>query len=504
VSRRALTLALAVALLFGAGCDVDDRAASGVLFVGALVVDGTGASGRVGDVRVQGDRIVEIGDLDEEPGEEVVDAGGLVLSPGFIDTHSHHDRGLSEMPDAIAAVSQGITTVVVGQDGGSPLPIADFFDRLEAAPAAVNVAAYAGHNSIRHAVMGDDYRRTATEQEIEEMRALLRRELAAGALGLSTGLEYDPGIYSSTDEVVELAREVALADGRYISHMRSEDRAFFDALNELLAIGRETGIPVQVSHMKLAMKSLWGRTDEALALLDDARAEGIDVTADVYPYEFWQSTMTVLFPDRTFTREAATFALGELAPPEGMIIAAFEPDTSYVGMTLSEVASARDKDAVTVYLELIAEARATGGDESIIARSMTTEDVAALLSWPYTSVSSDGGLAGRHPRGYGAFTRVLARHVRERGDFSLEEAIRKMTSLSARNTGLTGRGTIEPGGFADLVLFDPETVADRATPQDPNLTSEGIVGVWVNGVRVYGGSPPTVRPGRVLRRAPRG
>ncbi len=431
----------------------------------------------------------------------MVDASGLALAPGFIDTHSHHDRGLADMPDALAVVSQGVTTIVVGQDGGSPLPLAGFYAELEGALVAVNVAAYAGHNSIRRSVMGDDFRREATAAEIEEMKELLRRELEAGALGLSTGLEYDPGIYSTTEEVVALAEVAAAGGGRYISHMRSEDRAVFEALEELIRVGRETGIPVQVSHMKLAMRSRWGRAHEALARLDAARAEGIDVTADVYPYEFWQSTMTVLFPDRDFTREAAAFALDELAPADGMTIAAFQPDPSLVGKTLAEVAEARGEDPVTVYLDLIAEAEASGGRESIIARSMHPDDIAALLAWPFTNVSSDGSLAGRHPRGFGAFTRVLARHVRERGDISLEEAVRKMTSLAAANVGLRGRGTLAEGALADLVLFDPETVADRATPEEPNEPSEGVLGVWVNGVRVYDGSRPTgARPGRILRR----
>jgi len=498
--RRTRSTLAALALIVA--CAPASNGSSGdLLFTDARLIDGTGSPARTADVRVRDDRILEIGDLTLASGETEVDATGLVLAPGFIDTHSHHDGRLTSMGDALAAVSQGITTIIAGQDGGSPLPLADFYAELEATPVAVNVAAYVGHNALRSAVMGEDFRREATSEEVDAMRALLRRELDAGALGLSTGLEYDPGIYSATTEVVALAREAAALGGRYISHMRSEDRAFFEALEELLHIGRETGIPVQVSHMKLAMKSLWGRADEALALLDEARAEGIRVTADVYPYEFWQSTMTVLFPDRDFTREAATFALEELAPPEGMIIGAFEPDPSYVGMTLAEIAEQRGKDAVTVYLELIAEADAIDGRESIIARSMITDDIATLLSWPFTNVSSDGSLAGRHPRGFGAFTRVLAQHVRDRGDFSLETAIHKMTSLAAENTGLAGRGTITEGAFADLVLFDPATVSDRATREEPNLPSVGIVGVWVNGERVYTDAGTTgKRPGRVLRR----
>lgn len=492
------------ALLLVAGCQPSEesRPAPGFVIAGATIVDGTGAPGVVANVRVSGDRITAVGAFEPEPGDIVIDADALVLAPGFIDTHSHHDRGLDRMSDALAAVSQGITTIVAGQDGGSPLPLANYFERLEGTPAAVNVAAYVGHNSIRRAVMGEDFQRAATAEEIEEMVALLQTELAAGAIGLSTGLEYDPGIYSETDEVLTLARITADAGGRYISHMRSEDRYFFEALDELLLIGRETGMPVQIGHMKLAMKSLWGRTEEVLGILDSARAEGIDVTADVYPYEFWQSTMTVLFPERAFTREAAQFALDELAPPEGMIIAAFDPEPTYVGMTLAEVAQLRGRPAVDVYLELIAEADSTGGAESIIARSMDTEDIAALLRWPHTNVSSDGGLAGRHPRGFGAFTRVLAQHVRERGDLELEEAVRKMSSLAAAHMGLEDRGTIVEGAFADLVLFNPRTVRDMATPEAPNEPSEGVIGVWVNGEQVYGATGTTgATPGRVLRRS---
>ena len=501
-SRRALFGALAVAgLLTAAGCESsEDGHTPTFVIVGATVVDGSGAEGREMNVRVRGDRIADIGTFEPARGEDVIEADGLVLAPGFIDTHSHHDNGLGEMPDALAAVSQGITTIVAGQDGGSPFPLAEFYEELETSPVAINVAAYVGHNTVRAMVMGDDYRRPATEAEVEEMVALLQQELQAGALGLSTGLEYDPGIYSETPEVMTLARVTAGVGGRYISHMRSEDRAFFEALDELLAIGRETGMPVQIGHMKLAMKSLWGRADEVIATLDEARAEGIDVTADVYPYEFWQSTMTVLFPDREFTRGAAQFALDELAPADGMLIAAFEPDPSYVGMTLAEIAEARGRPAADVYLELIAEVEAIDGRESVIARSMATEDIARLLAWPHTNVSSDGGLAGRHPRGFGAFTRVLGRHVRERGDLTLEEAVRKMTSLAADHMGIVERGTIESGNFADLVLFDATTVLDLATPETPNEPSRGIEGVWVNGVRVYAPEGTTgAMPGRVLR-----
>jgi len=268
---------------------------------------------------------------------------------------------------------------------------------------------------------------------------------------------------------------------------------------------RVAELPVQVSHMKLAMRSLWGRADELLARLDAARTQGVDVTADVYPYLYWQSTMTVVFPDRSYTREAAAFALDELVPPDGMILGTFTPEPSYEGKTLAEVAALRGEDPVTTYLALIDAVYGPDApddaDESIVARSMAPEDVGRLLQWPHTNVCTDGELDGPHPRGFGSFTKVLGRYVREERTLSLEEAVHKMTGLSAAQVGITGRGNIEPGAYADLVLFDPDTVADRATFDAPHEPSVGILGVWVNGVRVWDGATPTgARPGHAVSR----
>jgi len=478
------------------------------LIANVRIVDGSGAAVRDGAVRIEGGRIVEAGALEALPGEVVTDGGGLVLAPGFIDTHSHADDDLFEQPGALAAVSQGITTTVFGQDGSSALPLLDFRFRLVEHPVAVNTASYSGHNSLRERVMGDDYRRPATEAEVHEMASMLAYDLEAGALGLAAGLEYDPGIYSETAEVLALARVAAAAGGRYISHVRSEDRYFEAALDEILAIGQAAGIPVQISHLKLAMTRLWGRAPEILARLDAARAAGIDVTADVYPYEYWQSNMMVLLPDRDITdRQEVEFMLREIAPPDGMWFTRFEPQPEYVGKTLTEVAELRGTDTATAFMELIAASEAmreeTGRQaDMIIGTSMHPDDVAALIAWPHSNICTDGALVDLHPRGAGAFTRVLGRYVREQGLLGLEQAVHKMTGLAAAHMGFTDRGRIAPGMAADLVLFDPDTVIDNATPENPSALSSGIAKVWVNGVLVFDDGRETgARPGRFLARA---
>ena len=501
-SDSALAALLAVGTLAGCAPSSD-----GIFFRDVVVVDGTGAPGYAASVRVLDGRIAEVGDLSPSRGETVIDGRGRVLAPGFIDTHSHHDRGLlEEMRSARAAVSQGITTIVVGQDGGSDYPLADFFAEVEATPPSVNVASYTGHATLRRRTMGDDLARAATPQEVDSMAALLTADLEAGSLGLSTGLEYSAAFNSTTDEVVALARVASEHGGRYISHIRSEDRTFWEAIEEILRIGSEAGLPVQVSHMKLAMTSLWGRADELIARLDSARASGVEVTADVYPYTYWQSTMRVLVPDGNFTRDAVAFALAEVALPDGIIFGRFSPEPSYVGLTLEEIAARRAEDPVTAYLALLE--MAYGPDapddarESIVARSMTEEDIAALYAWEHTNVSSDGELDGPHPRGYGSFPRVLRTQVREEGTLSLEEAVHRMTGLSARHMGFSERGVLREGAPADLVLFDAETVTDHADFDSPHQVSTGIAGVWVSGEQVWDGEAvvPDVYPGQVIRR----
>lgn len=480
---------------------------AGTLIENVVIADGTGAPAFAGAVRIVDGRIDEVGALAARRGDTVVDGGGRVLAPGFIDTHSHHDRGLLDgMRSARAAVSQGVTTVVVGQDGGSRYPLADFFARAESTPPAVNVASYTGHGTLRGLVMGDDLLRAATAAEIDSMATLLRADMEAGSLGLSTGLEYSAGFNSTTEEVVTLARVAAEYGGRYISHIRSEDRTFWEAIDEIVRIGEEADIPVQVAHMKLAMTSLWGRADDLLARLDAARASGIDVTADVYPYTYWQSTMRVLVPDGNFTREAVAFALAEVATPDGIIFGRFTPAPGYEGRTLQEISEERGEDPVTAYLALLDMVYGPGApadaDETIVARSMTSADISDLYAWPHTNVSSDGELDGPHPRGYGSFPRFFRTQVREEQSLSLEEAVHRMTGLAAQHMGFTDRGVIREGAVADLVLFDPETITDHADFDDPHAASTGIHGVWVSGTRVWGGTDVVdgAYPGAVLRR----
>jgi N-acyl-D-amino-acid deacylase len=472
-----------------------------------VLIDGSGAPRREASVRVQSGKILEVGDLQPGANDIVIDGDGQVLAPGFIDTHSHADDELFEQPDALAATSQGITSVVLGQDGGSPFPLLDFRMKLLDNPVAVNVASYSGHNTLRAHVMKDGFRRHATEPEISVMGQFLREDLQAGALGLAAGLEYDPAIYANTEEVVALARIAADHGGRYISHVRSEDRWFEQAIDEIIEIGRQAKIPVQVSHIKLALTTLWGRTPEILAKMDTAREEGIDITADIYPYEFWQSGMMVLLPERDITdRAEVEFALEYLAPPEGMWFTYFAPQPEYVGKTLVEVAALRGVDPVTAFMDLVAESEKMSAEtgemaDMIIGTSMQEEDIRELMAWPHTNICTDGSLDDLHPRGAGSFPRVLGRYVREQGLMSLEQAVHKMTGLSAGHMGFKDRGMIRPGAAADLVLFDPETVMDHATQENPGALSTGISKVWVNGQIVFENNQPTGKhPGRFLAR----
>ena len=503
--RRELFFRLLVSLGLCLGAPIPTLADT--LIVNALVLDGTGSPGQRGSIRIIGDQISDVGNLTARATDTLVDAQGLVLSPGFIDTHSHADEHLLTQRNAAPKITQGITTVIVGQDGSSPYPLKNFFQALEQTPAKINVAAYVGHNTLRDAVMGKGNREEATPSQMQSMASLLGSELNSGAIGLSTGLEYEPGIYSSRAEVLLLAQQTAQRGGRYISHLRSEDRWFEDSIEEIIEIGRFTGMPVQISHIKLAMKRLWGSAPVLLKQLDAARDEGIDITADIYPYTFWQSHMMVLLPERDpLDMSAIDLVMRELAPPEGIIFTHFPAEPSYVGKTLVEIAGLRNESPGEAFSQLaqqsIAYEEKTGqSGDMMIGTSMDEGDLRDLMAWPHTNICTDGGLQDRHPRGAGSFPRVLGYYARDAALFSLESAVQKMTALPAQHLGMKDRGMIKPGYKADLVLFDPATVIDRATTSEPFLAAVGISDVWVNGTRVMeNGHPTEAYPGRVVRR----
>ncbi|HRH60296.1 MAG TPA: amidohydrolase family protein, partial [Chitinophagaceae bacterium] len=477
------------------------------LITNVFVIDGTGTPARKASVRIKNNIIVAVGELTPFEGETIIDGGGKILSPGFIDSHSHLDGSLQQQPEALPALSQGITTVVVGQDGYSN-GIDGISANIGKKPMAVNIATYTGQTTLREKVMGENnLHKTATKAEVDSMQKLLAAEMEKGSLGLSTGLEYEGSHFSSRNEVIELAKTAAEFHGRYISHLRSEDIGLADAIDEIINIGREAKLPVQISHFKIALKDDWGSAANILAQLESARQEGINITADCYPYEYWYSTLRVLFPKTDFTNmESAKFAVDETLDPAASVVFPFAPNKLYEGKTLTEIAAMRNETAAQTLISLIAlsddyEKQHPNEDaEGIIGKSMVDADIMQLLSWTNTNICSDGG-AGGHPRSHGAFTRVLSYYVRDKKIMSLENAIQKMTSLAAEHTGISNRGIIAPGFFADLVLFDAATVKDNATIQNPTALSDGILKVWVNGKIVYENKQSTYQyPGVFIKR----
>jgi N-acyl-D-aspartate/D-glutamate deacylase len=462
------------------------------------LMDGTGTPAYKAALRVVNDRIKDMGNLAPCKNETVIDGKGFVLAPGFIDSHSHHERGLQDDPSGIAATSQGITSIVIGQDGES-YPADTLKEQFDKHPVSINVATYTGHASLREKVMKGTVLRAADSTEVAAMKKLLAEDIAKGSLGLSTGLEYEEGFYSTQEEIIELAKTTATAGGRYISHIRSEDVNISSSIEEIINIGREAKLPVQISHFKIALRSKWGSAAALLARLQQARTEGIDITADCYPYTMWSSTPRVLFPKKDFDNAAsALYATRELFDPAASVMTRFPANKTYEGKTISQIAAIYHETEAQALMRVVREAGDKGA--AIAGASMLEEDVINFLQWNYTNVCSDGANGG-HPRGYGAFTRVLGRYVRDKKIMPLETAVYKMTGLSAEHLGIQNRGLITPGYFADLVLFDPATVADNSTMTNSKALSSGIEIVWVNGKIVYQNQQSTgVYPGRFIAR----
>lgn len=473
------------------------------------IVDGSGAAPFFGAVRMQGNKILAVGNLTAQQGEIVVDGRQQYITPGFIDSHSHHFGSLKKEPNGIAMINQGITTIFIGQDGDSyPMDtLQSFFAKNKV---AVNVASYTGHSSLREKIMGrNNVLRAASLAEIDKMKKVLAADLQKGSFGLSTGLEYESAFYSTKEEVVALAQVAADYKRGYISHIRSEDIELKNAIDEIIEIGKRTGMPVKLSHIKIANKKDWGKADQIIQTLDSARKAGINITADVYPYTFWNSTLRVLFPDKNFTSiKSAELATQQLFDPEESVLVRFAPYPSYAGKTITAIAKERNESAATTLIQLIKMAEAfkkanpgAGSIEALAGKSMLEADVINFMRWEQANFCSDGA-AGGHPRGYGAFTRILGKYIREKKILSLAEAIHKMTGLTAKHLQIENRGVIAAGNYADLVLLNPDIVEDHATIENSKALSTGIKMVWVNGELVYQNQSATNQfPGVLIKKS---
>lgn len=473
-----------------------------LLILNAQVADGTGAPLYRANVRLAGNRIVAIGKLSPKPGEATLDAKGLVLAPGFIDIHNHSEESLPKDLSAETQVSQGITTLIIGADGESPWPLASWFHQMQDHPAAVNVGSFAGHATIRLQAMGKDFKRTATPAEVRLMEESMRQEMNEGALGLSSGLEYEVGSYAATDEVVALAKIAAGSGGVYMTHIRDEADKSFEALKEEIAIGERAHIPVEHSHIKLGTVGVQGKAPEYIKIIQAARKRGVDFLADCYPYDAWHSNLKVVVPDKQYEDpKSVASALESYGGGSHITITEFSPDKSYAGHTIAELAKSNGLSETDMYIRLIREGDAAHTEASIIGQSMIESDMKAFYQQRWVMVASDGGVNSQHPRGAGTFSRVLGLYVREKHWLTLPEAIRKMTSLPAQRLGWKDRGILQKGSIADLVLFDLATVSDRSTFADPTALSTGIEKVFVNGVLVWDSGKPTgARPGLVIGR----
>lgn len=495
------TLAVGVAAFATLSSSSSGQEPASLLIRGGRLIDGSGAPERRADLRVQGDTIVAIGDaLAPRDGERVIDASGKVVAPGFIDTHSHADGGLEASPGAATQVRQGITTTIVGQDGGSQLPIVNFYDSIARIRPAINYATTVGHGTARGLALGGDFQRAATPAEITVMEGLVDRGMRDGALGLSSGLEYDPGSFAAPSEVIALGKVVARYGGYYTSHVRDEEHLAFESWRELIEVGRQAKIPVIVSHIKLAVTPVWGKAAEGLKILETARREGIQVTADWYPYTYWSSSIYVVIPDRDFeNRKKWQDGLADIGGGKNLRVTRYAPNPAWNGKTIAEIAQLKGKDEVTTVIEMVREA---GPGIGVIGTSVSEDDLNTFAAHPLVNVCSDGGLNGGHPRGAGTFPRVLGQFVRQRRLLALPEAVAKMTSRSAAQVGLTDRGLLQNGKKADIVIFDPAVVDDRATIEQPTAPPVGIEYVVVNGeVVLNAGTLTDARPGRGLRRA---
>lgn len=489
------------------------------------IVDGSGNPWYISDIGIVDDRIVRIANLSAASADREIDATGLVVSPGFIDPHTHALRGIFDVPNAESALLQGVTTLTEGNDGSSPFPIDEHFAAIEERKISPNWGVFVGQGTIRSHVMGSEDREP-TAAELSQMLTMVRDAMEQGALGISTGLFYVPGSFSSTEEVIELSKVAAEYRGIYISHMREEAAQLLDSVQETIRIGREANIPVQITHHKVIGIENWGASIDSLRMVDEARAGGVDVTIDQYPYTASQTGITALIPqwaqeggrDRLLQRidsvETRQIIKDEVifkilydrggGDPKNVFISRNSWAPEMAGKNLADLVIERGLEptpdnAADVVFDII-----RGGGATAVYHAIGPEDVDRIMQHPATAIGSDGpvGLFGDgapHPRQYGTFARVLGLYVRERGIISLEEAVRKMSSQSARRLGIHDRGLLTEGYFADIAIFDEEEIIDRATFEDPHQYAVGMKYVLVNGVVVVReGQHTGARPGRIV------
>lgn len=493
-----------------------------LLIRGGTVVDGTGSPAIRADVAIKDARIVAVGTVGGDAASEV-NAAGLVVAPGFIDVHTHVDSAHTQ-PLAENIVRMGVTSLVTGNCGGSVADVAAYLRRLEATNVSINVATLIGHGTVRRRAMGGSFNRPPTDKELAAMKALVEQAMRDGAVGLSTGLIYLPGVFSKTDEIIELAKIAAAHGGIYATHIRNEGEKIFEALEEAFAIARGARIPAEISHIKISSKARWGQADAVLAAIDRARAEGLHVSQDQYMYTASSTGSSRLIPEtareggklkerladpeqkaKIISQMKGNLGRGKRGDYSHAVIADCKRDPSLSGLSIPDATKkARGSASLDDQIEFILDLELKGG-ASCIYHGMNEEDVQCFVRHPHTMVASDGGLRKLgeglpHPRNYGNNARVLARYVRELRLLKLEEAIRKMTSLPAATFRMADRGVIRAGAWADLVVFDAAKVQDHATFNSPNHYATGFAWVFVNGVAVVKDDAHTgARPGRPLR-----